>query len=253
MKRLLCLLLVLACALPALAQDSALDRVARTGVLRVGTTADYRPFSSREGSDYVGYDVDIARLAAGELGARVEFVPTTWSKLTADMQAGKFDLAVGGITRTLKRQQVVGFTNPVMTLGKCALVRAADAQKYSSLEAIDRQGVRVAVNPGGTNEAYVRAHLQKADIEVVPDNLKIPGMIARGQADVMVTDSVEALQAARQDSLLAVVDGDHPWTTETLGFMTARQDQPLLNWLNLFLYQATADGRLRALREKYGL
>lgn len=253
MKRLLCLLLVLACTLPAPAQESALDRVARTGVLRVGTTADYRPFSSREGSEYVGYDVDIARLAADALGARVEFVPTTWGKLTADMQAGKFDLAVGGITRTLKRQQVVGFSDPVMTLGKCALVRAADAHKYSSPETIDREGVTVAVNPGGTNEAYARAHLKRATIKMVPDNLEIPGMLARGEADVMVTDSVEALQAARQDSRLAVVGGDHPWTTETLGFMTARQDQALLNWLNLFLYQAEADGRLKALREKYGV
>ena len=111
----------------------------------------------------------------------------------------------------------------------------------------------VACNPGGTNEKYVRAHIKNARILLVDDNLAIPSLIAERRADVMLTDNVEAILAARKDPRLVAVSANEPWTTETLGLMTTRDDQVFLNWLNLFLSQAEADGRLPALRQKYGL
>lgn len=111
----------------------------------------------------------------------------------------------------------------------------------------------MAVNPGGTNEAYVRTKLKNVTVRVVEDNLSIPSLVADGRADVMITDNVEAMLAASQDSRLAAPGADAPWTMESLGFMTHRDDQAFLNWLNLFLSQAEADGSLKALRAKYGL
>jgi len=250
---LLLLLLTLLFSQPSLAQTSALDTVAERGYLRVGTTFDYRPFTYKEGRQAAGYDVDVARLMARELGVDLVFVNTTWTDLLPHLQEHKFDLAVGGITRTLKRQTKAGFTDPVFSIGKCALVRREDAERLRDLTAIDGPNLTVAVNPGGTNEAYVREHIQQAQILVVEDNLAIPELVAQGQADAMITDNLEALRAAQRDPRLVAISADSPWTAETLGFVTQRHDQAFLNWLNLFLYQAEADGRLELLRQKHGL
>jgi ABC-type amino acid transport substrate-binding protein len=59
--------------------------------------------------------------------------------------------------------------------------------------------------------------------------------------------------AAKKDPRLAAVSADKPWTVESLALMTDRDDQAFLNWLNLFLSQAEADGRLGELRKKHGL
>ena len=234
-------------------QESVLDQVGKSTPLRVGTTADYRPFTYFEKDRYQGYDIDLARLIAQELGCEIEFVPTTWAKLTDELTDGKYVLAVGGITRTLKRQRYVGFTKPVFHIGKCPLVRVDDSNRYTSIQAINRQDVRIGVNPGGTNEAYVRKHFPRAKIKVIEDNLAIPEHVALGVVDVMMTDNLEALKAAQRDPRLVAVSSDKPWTKETLAFMTLRDDQAFINWLNLFLYQAEADGRLLKLRQKYGL
>ena len=93
------LALVLAFSVQGVAAER-LDRIMETKVLRVGTPGDYRPFSmlDKASGKYEGHDVDVAELLASDLGVSVEFVPTTWSKMMEDYQAGKFDVAMGGIT-----------------------------------------------------------------------------------------------------------------------------------------------------------
>lgn len=60
----------------------------------VGTTGDYKPMSylNRETGRYEGFDTEASELLAQSLGVQVKFIPTTWSTLTADTLAGKFDI-----------------------------------------------------------------------------------------------------------------------------------------------------------------
>ncbi|MDD4612061.1 MAG: transporter substrate-binding domain-containing protein, partial [Synergistaceae bacterium] len=147
------LALVLAFSAQGVAAER-LDRIMETKVLRVGTPGDYRPFSmlDKASGKYDGHDVDVAELLASDLGVSVEFVPTTWSKMMEDYQAGKFDVAMGGITRSLARMLKGDFLPPYAPNGKVALVRKADREKFTSLEAMDVPETTVVVNPGGTNE-----------------------------------------------------------------------------------------------------
>src|SRR5208337_2213334 len=97
---------VLACgmtfAAPALADSSRFDAILTAHVLRVGTTGDYRPFTTldKSSSEYSGFDIDLSRSLGQALGAKVEFVPTSWGKLARDLQNGTFDIAMGGVTVT---------------------------------------------------------------------------------------------------------------------------------------------------------
>ena len=87
--------------------------------------------------------------------------------------------------------------------GKTLLARCADRERFDTAAELDRPGVRVIVNPGGTNERYVREHVHQAQILVHPDNRGVFAEIAAGRADVMVTDDVEAeLQARRRPGQL---------------------------------------------------
>ena len=86
--------------------------------------------------------------------------------------------------------------------------------RIASIDAIDQPGVRVVVNPGGTNERFARANLNHATLSEHPDNRTIFDEIAAGHADVMVTDGAEVdYQARLHPGILcpaAVVDSfDH--------------------------------------------
>jgi cyclohexadienyl dehydratase len=108
-----------------------LDAIIGAGVLRVGLTEDYRPFSFAAASDKVeGIDVDMATSLAQSLGVGLEFVKTTWSTLKSDLEANSFDIAMGGITITLDRQKIGLFSNPVFSSGKTPITHCGDEQKY---------------------------------------------------------------------------------------------------------------------------
>src|ERR1700743_1967111 len=74
-----------------------LAAIRKAGVLRVGTTGDYTPFSliQPDGS-YRGADIDMAHDLARRLGVGVAFVPTVWVDLLDDFLADRFDIAMGG-------------------------------------------------------------------------------------------------------------------------------------------------------------
>jgi cyclohexadienyl dehydratase len=169
-----------------------LDAIVADGILRVGLTEDYRPFSFADASGKVeGIDVDMAMSLAQSLGVKLDIVKTSWSTLKSDLEANSFDIAMGGTTITLDRQKIGLFSNPVFSSGKTPITHCGDEPKYGTIAAIDQPGVHVIVNPGGTNERFDRAHLQKATIIQWSDNTTIFDALVEGKADMMITDAVE--------------------------------------------------------------
>ena len=218
-----------AAAAPA---TDVLARIKQTGVLRVGLTGDYRPFSYLNPSTgaYVGADVDAAKLLARSIGpnVKVQIVKTTWPTMTADLLADKFDIAMGGVSRSPDRIAAGTLSHTYFIDGKVALVRKADVAKYATLAAIDQPSVTVIDNPGGTNQKFVDANLKNAHVVTVDSNLSIPGMVATGKGDVMITDGVEAALAARRDPRLAVANASTPFTRVEKVYYY-QQNQPALD------------------------
>ena len=224
---------------PAQAQTTTrLDAIVAAGALRVGLTEDYRPFSFAEASGKIeGIDVDMAMSLAQSLGVRLEIVKTSWSTLKSDLETNSFDIAMGGITTTLGRQKMGLFSNPVFASGKTPITHCGDEFKYGTIAAIDQPGVRVIVNPGGTNERFDRAHLEKATIVQWSDNATIFDALVEGKADLMITDAVETrVQAKLHPGVLCPVHPNAPFDHSELAYWMPRD--PIFaayvnQWLNL--------------------
>ena len=169
-KAILIFLILFAFAATASGDDSAsprtLEEIRAGGVLRVGTAGDYQPMSflDPDTNTYVGFDAELAEDLAASLGVTVEYVPTSWPTLMEDTLAGKFDLAICGITVTDARKEQALMSAGYLGNGKTVLCRAEDAEKYTSLEAINRPEVRVMENPGGLNEKFARENLPDATL-----------------------------------------------------------------------------------------
>ena len=232
------------------------QRIQDRGVLLVGTTGDYRPLSYLEAdSTYWGFEIDMAEEMARQLGVGVVFVPTSWPTLTADVLAEpqSFDLAVSGITITEARLEIMAMSDGYLANGKTILCRAEDSTRFRSLEDIDKPEVRVMVNPGGLNEQFAREHLTHATIIVHPSNEEIPGLVAQGEADVMITEITEAPWYVQNDPRLAAPLMATPFTHSEIGVLMRQGQDDLLQFTNEMIRQMKADGSLERMRERYGL
>lgn len=241
----------------SLAGRPTVERIEQRGTLLVGTTGDYRPLSFREPEtgEYWGFAIELAEAMAKRMGVAVEFVPTSWPTLTADVQAEPqlFDMAMGGITITETRCATMLMSEGYLANGKTILCRTEDTVRFHSLEDIDRPEVRVMVNPGGLNEQFARQHLSHATLIVHPNNEEIPSLIAEGEADVMITEITEAPYYVQSDPRLASPLLDAPFTHGEIGVLMRQGQDDLLALVNSIIRQMKSDGTLRQLTEKYGL
>jgi len=232
-----------------------LDEIIARGVLRVGSTGDYKPFTflNPATKEFEGIDIDMAASLAKALGVKLEIVKTTWPNLMADFTAGKFDAAMGGVSVSLERQKKGLFTIPYMVDGKTPIARCADKEKYASIAGIDQAATRVIVNPGGTNEKFARDNFKTAPITVYNDNVTIFDQIAGDKADVMVTDASETLlQQKLHQGVLCSLHPEKPFNFSEKAYWLARDyafkafaDQ----WLHIAIeskeYQGISDKWLR--------
>lgn len=179
-----------------------LSRIGASRTLRIGMTGDYAPFSSDAAGGLSGSDVEMAIAFARSLQAQPRFVRTSWPTLMQDFREGRFDIAISGISITAQRAAQAAFSRPYHQGGKTPIVRCGTQAQFDTLAEIDQPAVRVIVNPGGTNERFVRERLTHARVIVHPDNRSIFDELLKDRADVMVTDDVEVeLQTRRLPGL----------------------------------------------------
>jgi len=201
----------LACHAQSNGTDSALDTVMNKGVLRACTPGDYKPFSFlKQDGSYEGIDIDLANSLAASMGTKLEVVKTSWSSLLPDFVAGKCDIAIGGISVSLERQKRAFFSEPYMVNGKTPIARCEDVGHFQTVADIDKPGVRVIVNPGGSNERFARANFKSATLTLHPENLTIFDEILAKRADVFVTEAAEALTQQKLNPGLCAINPEKP-------------------------------------------
>ena len=232
--------------------DHRLQQIIDSGVIRVGTTGDYAPFSFRPSPEapLTGIDIDLANDLAQSLDVEIRFVKTRWSSLLVDLKAGRYDIAMSGVSRNLDRQKVGFLSDPYHQGGKTPISLCKNRNKFNSLQKIDRKTNRIIVNPGGTNERYVDAHIQQAKKVLHRDNRTIFNEIINGNADLMITDEIEVqLQSARHEQLCPTMP-NKLLTYQEKGYLMP-QDHQLKEYVNLWLATRLRDGTVKSTFEKH--
>jgi cyclohexadienyl dehydratase len=161
--------------------------------LRVGTSGDYAPFSTRAADGTLaGFDIEVARAFAAERGREVVLVPFRWPELGVRFAAGDFDVVMSGVTVRPDRLVAGIFTAGVARSDAVLVVAASTASSGSTtVRAFDRAGRTIAVNRGGHLEQVARARFPRATIVTVDDNTRLPSTLTDGTAEAIVTDTLE--------------------------------------------------------------
>lgn len=232
------------------AEAGKIEDIQAAGVLKIGTTMDYVPMSYKDANgELKGHDIELGKILAKSLGVKPEFVKTTWSTLAADTQAGKFDVAISGISRNFKRQADMDLSKGYLRYnGRTILCRKADAKKFTSWEKIDQPGVRIMNNPGGGNDRFATANVKKGTRIIHTPNNEIPELVATGKADIMITEVVEALHYINADKRLAAPLVNSPFTGRNdFGILTKKGDLDFMRYLDFFIEACELDGTMKKL------
>jgi polar amino acid transport system substrate-binding protein len=271
------LLLCLAPGLPAWGQDkelspeSTLAGVLERGKLWVCFEAGYLPFEmvgtrsglrqqtlrpadERKGGQNVkfgGFDIDLAREMARELGVEFWPVNTRWTSIIPSLTLGRCDIIISGMSVTEARRRQVDFSDPYMQVGQTVLMNKALADEVAAYGDLNDPKYKVSSKPGTTGEAAVKAFMPKADYVPFHSELEAAAAVAEGEVDAFVYDRPFNAIFVAMHGAEDLVFLDEPFTDEAIAFAIRKNDPDFLNWLNGFLKDLRADGRYDKLRGKW--
>ena len=182
-------------ALPALGADielakkSHIEKILKSGQLRVGFESGYMPFEmTNKNGKYMGFDIDMAKALAKSMG--VEFVPvsTQWDGIIPSLMTDKFDIIIGGMTVTQKRNLQVNFTDPYIVIGQTILVNNRHIGEVESYKDLNDPKYVVTGHLGTTGEEAVKRYIPKATYKAFESQTEAAMEVIQGNADAIVYD-----------------------------------------------------------------
>jgi polar amino acid transport system substrate-binding protein len=223
---------------------SRLDEIVRRGTLQVGMST-FVPWAM-QGKDgtLIGFEIDVARRLAEDMGVEVEFVPTKWSGIIPALLTGKFDVIIGGMGIRPDRNLSVNFSIPYDYTGMSIVASRAKAPGLTTLEEFNRSGIVVAARIGTTAADAAKKYLPLAELRLFDDESQAFQELLNGNASAVVASAPAPADYALRnpDSLYLPFDGT--FTFEPIGFALAKGDVDLLNFFDSWITVVDAEGWL---------
>ncbi|PXA68153.1 polar amino acid ABC transporter substrate-binding protein [Cryobacterium arcticum] len=175
--------------------DESLSSVLESGTLTVGTEGTYRPFSFHaDGSgDLTGYDVEVAKAVADELGVEVKFEETQWDAIFAGLEAGRFDTIANQVSITPEREESYEFSTPY-TYSTGVIVVPEDNTDITSFESLAGKTTAQSL----TSNWNTLATESGATVQGVEGWAQSVALVEDGRVDATINDKLTYLDYKKQ-------------------------------------------------------
>ena len=230
------------------ANAQTVDAIKSAGVLKVGSQVAQVPWGFTDsGGQLTGFDIELSRMLAKDLGVRAEFTPVTTSNRVAALLTGQVDILAAVMGIFPDRQKVVLFSRPY-TNNDTVYIGRADLKVHDFGE---MKGLRVGV-PRGTPQdiAITKAAPSGVTIQRFDDDATTVQALISGQVDVVGAAST---QLANIDKVAGPGKFNQKFVVARAfnAFAVRPQSRELVNSINDFVARQIASGELAALHEKW--
>ncbi len=229
-----------------IAGESVIESIQKKGTLRVGMST-FVPWAMRDKTgELIGFEIDVAKKLAEEMGVAVVFVPTNWSGIIPALLTGKFDIIIGGMGITPKRNLKVNFSEAYDYTGMSMVAHRKKAEGFSSLADFNKKNVTIAVRMGTTAEAAAKKYLPQATFRLFENEGQAFQELYLGRVHAVVSSApLPTFQALKFPEKL-FVPLEKPFTQEPIGFVVRKGDGDALNFFNNWIHLKQTDGFLAA-------
>lgn len=233
-------------------------------VLVMATNAAFPPYEFKEGDGFAGIDVEIAGLIAEKLGMELKIEDVEFGSIIGGVQSGKFDMGMAGMTVTPDREKMVNFSSTYAT-GIQSVIVSADSE-YASFEdfytgfgaegnpAGVKEGIKIGVQQDTTGDIYssdVPAKWGFGDENVIrfKTGAEAVQALSTGKVTAVIIDNEPAKEFVAATEGLKILDGEY--TNEDYAICVAKENTDLLNKINTALAELEAEGKIKAIIDKY--
>jgi len=228
-----------------LVAESTIDQVMRRGVLRVGMDT-FLPWAMKDKKgELVGFEIDVAKRLATDMGVKVEFVPTKWAGILPALLTGKFDVIIGGMGIQTKRALKVNFSIPYDYSGMEIVAHKEKAAGFSTLDDFNKSDVEIACKLGTTAVTAVKKYMPNAKLRLFDDEAQAYQELRNGNVAAVVGSSPRpAYEAIQYPDTMFMPLKSH-FTKEPIGFAVRKGDFDTLTFFNNWITIVSHEGWLK--------
>lgn len=227
----------------AQAQSAVLDKIKKSGKLVLGTSADYPPYefhTSKNGKDeIVGFDIEIAKQIAKDLGVTLEVKDIKFDGLLAALDQGNIDMVLAGMSPTAERQKSVDFSKVYYQSKQTLVIRAADKDKIKSPD--DMNGKKIGVQKGAIQEDIAAKQFSKATPVALGKISDLILALKSNRVDAAIIELPVATQNVNANKDLMITDIKIPMEDEGTAAAFKKGSADLVNAANKTLDKLIAD------------
>lgn len=246
----LLLILSSACARAQETRSSGKYNEREPGTLTVGSEIPFEPFEFEVDGKLTGFDVELIREIAKEVGLKPKFVDGDFDKLLDQVVNAQLDIAASAIRVTEERMQKVDFTNPYYIAQQALVVNSSRSPDVTSTDHLGPSHI-LAVQNETTGRDWAGSNLGARGVQVTVVE-EAPGMydsLENGTITALISDEPSALIEVNNRSGLRVVQSID--TGERYGFAVNPELTLLLEDMNKALQKLIGDGTYDRLYAKY--
>jgi polar amino acid transport system substrate-binding protein len=239
-------------ALPALAQsttqtlssESVIETIKQDGVIRIGLSV-FTPWSMRDiNGELIGFELDVGRALAEDMGVEVEFVPTAWDGIIPQLVSGNFDVIISGMSITPARNLTINFSNPYAYSGLTVLANTSLTESFT-MDDYNSADVTFAARRGATPATVIAQLFPEATLLLFDEDGAATQEVLNGNAHAtMSAEPTPSIEARRYPDTLSV-PFDQTFLATGEGFALRKGDSDALNYFNNWIAVRHASGWLK--------
>lgn len=214
----------------ASASNTEVDKIKKAGVLVVGTSGDYPPYEFHKqvnGKDeIVGFDMEIAKQIAKDLGVKLEVKDITFNGLLEALNTNKVDMVIAGMNPTAERAKAVDFSKIYYKAVQTVLVRTEDKDKYKALT--DLKGMKVGVQMGSVQEQLANDQMKGSTKKSLGKITDLVLELKNKKIDALVIEKPVADSYAAKNPDLFVTDMKFANAEDMGSAIAVRKNSPAL-------------------------
>lgn len=232
---------VAACALGGNAAARDLQDVLNAGKLRVGVTL-FAPWAARAaGGELVGFEVDVARQLAADMGVEAQLFPYDVERLVPALESGDIDIIAAGLTITPERALHVNFSAPYAESGIGLATHVERTASVTDAAALDSETFTIAAVEDSVGAQLARRLWPRARVQIFPSIEAASKALLAGEVHGYVEDEpVPTFLALENPGVIDVPTG-RPLLASPAGFAVGKGDPDFLAFLNAWITAREAD------------
>ena len=239
-------------ALPASAQnttqdltsESVIETIKQDGVIRIGLSL-FVPWSMRDvNGELIGFELDVGRKLAEDMGVEVEFVPTAWDGIIPALVSGNFDVIISGMSVTAQRNLTVNFSDPYAYSGLAVLANKSMTEGMS-LEDFNSPEIIFAARRGATPASVIAAAFPNATLLLFDEDGASTQEVLNGNAHASMAAQPTPNREMNRNPETLIVPFDNLYDPRGEAFAVRKGDPDAMNFFNNWIAQEWRSGWLQ--------